>query len=184
MTLPAPRAGMGRGVVWSLALHVVVALLLIFVLPRAVPPPPVEEAIAVELVQPGEETASPQPQRQAEPPRQTAPPSARQDHLTAAPKVAAAPTPVRPPAASRRPRNAGPKAASSDAEDFDARLRAAERDQQRASVMGAPQSRSGHGTADAMVDSHAGKFGPRASYSVKDIPRLCQVPKRRLRVDS
>lgn len=169
---------MGWGPVCSLALHVLVALLLTVLLPGPMAPPPVEEVIPLELVQLGEKTASPLARNKGELPQETAPESPRTDPATAAPEPAATPTPVQPPAAARhRPAKPGPKPEPSPPEDFDSRLRAAERAQQQAPVTSDPRSRSGHGAADRAVASSAGESGPRATYSVKDFVRA-QIERR------
>jgi len=113
-----PSGRIDRGLACSLALHGLVALLLITVLPELRPPPvTIPDALSVDLVL-GERTESP-PGPRAELPRQSAPATATPAPLTTAPKRLSRPGPTAKPPA-----------------DFDARLRAELR------------SRGGHGSGD------------------------------------
>lgn len=154
----------GQGAACSLALHAVMLLLALFILPALRPPPePIEDAaVMVDLVQLGDRTASPPHPEKAPLPQEAAP-----EHRI--PEVSrAAPARV-PPAGAGRPRaDARPAPQPSAADDFDARLRAEERAQRRD---------NGRGQGERSAASTNGARAPQATYSVKDFVRA-QIVRR------
>ncbi len=172
-----PSERMGRGLLGSLLLHVLAALLLLLTLPGPPPEPPPEPVISVDLVQLGAATVSPQPRRSTQPPHETAPPAPRPAPTTAAPHAAPAATPLRPEASRKRRPKAGPHPKPAAPEDFDARLRAEAEALQTAPAVGSQQSRGGHAMGDANAAVNSGAYGPHAAYSAKDFIRA-QIERR------
>ncbi len=166
---------MGGGLLGSALLHGLV-LLLVLLPARPGPPPPPEPVVTVELVRLGAATVSPNPAPNV-PPQESAPPAPSPDHATAAPRTAPLATPLRPPAARTRRAKAGPHPTPAPADTFDARLRAAAREEQQAPTAGAPQSRQGHGAGTAAADLGGGAYGPHAATSAKDFIRA-QIERR------
>ncbi|MDA8229785.1 MAG: hypothetical protein M0006_00435 [Magnetospirillum sp.] len=156
--------------VLSFVLHAAVLLLLIFGPSLSRPPPQLEEAIPVELVELGDRTASPWHAEKAQLPQEVAPQSPSKG-LSAAPKAAPAPARVALPAAKHRLAKAKPRNAPSSENNFDAQLRAAEKQLQPVAAPPDSTSRNGNGVANRAVASLNGVRGPQATYGVKDVVR-------------
>ncbi len=154
------RPGMGAGALCSLLLHGLVAALAILGFPAVSAPPPVEpEVIPVELVALGEQTTAP-PGPKADRPAETPPETAKPAPATTAPI----------PPATIKP-HAGKLMKPPPPEDFDSRLRQADRAQPHAKLAPEDQAESGHGMGEDANTANAGVLGPRAAVSVRDYLR-------------
>jgi outer membrane biosynthesis protein TonB len=189
--------GIGPGLICSLALHVLVALLIVFGLPRWAPPPQVEAVIPVDLVRLGERTASPSRQEKAALPQEKAPENSKLKPANPVP-LAQAPPPTRrakapesdPLAAlalranvdlpkpqegqSLRPLAAAkpPKKPAPPLDDLDTRLKSlAKLRQQQAAVPPSPRQQDGLGSSNVAASSNKAAFGRQATYGVKDFIR-------------
>src|SRR5579859_3107178 len=76
----SPREPLGRGLLGSLALHGLAALLILFLLPRLLATPPeAEQIVPIDLVTLGERTAAPPAQEEASLPQEQAKETAEQE---------------------------------------------------------------------------------------------------------
>jgi outer membrane biosynthesis protein TonB len=191
-----PRERMGRGLVGSLALHGVAALLILFLLPSwLVTPPEPEQVVPIDLVTLGTRTAAPPTDQQAALPQEQAketaetdatdpvpvpqtppPPQAMvpQAHQSTAPPPLAAVNPDEP---ARLPKP-GPTAAAkprptpSPADELTAKLQSLAKLRQPAPpVPPSPRTQEGAGVSNATASSPTSAPGSRASYSVNDFLR-------------
>ena len=189
-----PRERMGRGLLVSLALHGVAALLILFLLPSWLTTPPAPtEIVPIDLVTLGARTAAPPADQQASLPQEQAKETAEKDVADPVPVPATPPPPQAPPARQstapsplaavnpddpvRLPRP-GPAAAAkprptpSPADELTAKLQSLAKLRQPAPpVAPNPRPQEGTGVSNVTASSANATSGSRASYSVSDFLR-------------
>jgi len=197
---PERREQIGPGLVWSLVLHGLAALLIILLLPSIVRAPETERVMPVGLVQLGVGTGTLPRQERGEPVREATLEAARPapaDPEPAAPTVEAAPpepehvrqterpavvTPRHKPEPSKsregpRPDPLAavkpPDRATPPPDDLEARLKSLARQQQlQASLPPNPRRQEGVGASNVTASSADAAPGRQASFDVKDFIRV------------
>jgi outer membrane biosynthesis protein TonB len=191
-----PREKLGRGFVGSLALHAVLALLILFLLPSLLSTPPEpEQVVPIDLVRLGDRTAAPPSPERAALPQEQARQTAERDVAdpvpapqtppppqALAPKapVSAAPAPlpaVNPESRTKLPKPGAPTAAKprkepAPADELSAKLQSLARLRQPAPpIPPNPRPQEGAGLSNTTASSANAAPGAEATYSVKDFLR-------------
>ena len=192
----APRERMAPGLLGSLALHGVVALLILLLLPRwlATPPEP-EQIVPIDLVTLGARTEAPAADQKASLPQEQAEQKAERDRPDPVPapqtppppqalapkaRASAAPVPVaavNPDAAEHLPKPghsaaAKPRPTPSPADDLAAKLQSLARLRQPAPPIAPnPRPQEGSGVSNITASSANARLGSTATYSVQDFLR-------------
>jgi len=169
------------GAACSFVLHIAVALLVIFGLPRLwSPPAEAPVVVPVDLVQLGDKTASPAEDQKAAVPQQQATETATVDSPEAVPVPQTPPPAPQPtlPASKEGPKTEPTTQARPNpkppapVDDLTARLHALARlHQPAAHEPPAPRQQDGTGSSNLTASSEDAVRGPQASYSVKDFLR-------------
>jgi outer membrane biosynthesis protein TonB len=169
-----------RGLIGSLALHVLVALLILFGLPSLLQTPPEAiQVVPIDLVQLGAKTASPPAEEKATLPQEQASMTSTEQPIDPVP-VPQAPPPsqAKPLKLADRPKPEAPaapkaqKQPSPPLDDLSARLQSLARLRQPPAPQPPnPRTQEGPGISSATASSDAAALGPQASYSVKDFIR-------------
>jgi outer membrane biosynthesis protein TonB len=191
-----PREPMGRGFAGSLALHAVVALAILFLLPSLLSTPPEpEQVVPVDLVQLGARTAGPPSPQQAALPQEQATQTAEREVADPVPapqtppppqalapkaQVSAAPAPlaaVNPESRTKLPKSgppasAQPRPSPAPAADLAAKLLSLAKLRQPAPpIPPNPRPQEGAGVSNVTASSATAAPGSQATYSVKDFLR-------------
>jgi outer membrane biosynthesis protein TonB len=169
-----------RGLMGSLTLHVLAALLILFGLPSLLQTPPeTARIVPIDLVKLGTKTASPPAEEKAAVPQEQAAMTATEQPIDPVP-VPQAPPPsqARPLKLADRPKPEAPaapkpqKQPAPPLDDLNARLQSLARLRQpTAPLPPNPRTQEGSGISSTTASSDAAALGPQASYSVKDFIR-------------
>jgi outer membrane biosynthesis protein TonB len=191
-----PRERMGRGLVVSLALHAIVAAVILFLLPSLLSTPPEpEQVVPIDLVTLGVRTAGPPAERQAALPQEQATQTAEHDVADPVPEPQTPPPPqalaprarettapaplaaVNPENPARLPKP-GPSAAAKPrpspvpADDLATKLQLLARLRQPAPpIPPNPRPQEGAGVSNVTASSANAAPGSQATYSAKDFLR-------------
>jgi len=179
--LRRPRADrFGCGLIGSLALHVLAALLIVFGLPSLLQTPPeVVQVMPIDLVQLGAKTASPPAEEKAALPQERAAMSSTEQPPDAVP-VPQTPPPSQamPSKPAERPKPEAPaapkpqKRPAPPLDDLTARLKSLARLRQPpAPLPPNPRQQDGPGISSTTASNDAAVLGAQATYSVKDFIR-------------